>query len=107
MENTKKVFIDAETKKELGLNKNYFTVTEKVKKDPVAIAKAKADKAKRKRDKKKMNKIMEKKQKETELKDIMDQLEQSALQPEQEKVNPWFNYLYNALEYAIPFISHK
>ena len=65
---------------------DYITVTEKVKVDPKEIAKAKADKAKRKRDKKRLNKIIEKKRKEDELKNIMQSLEESAKQEEDNKV---------------------
>ena len=67
-------------------NLDYITVTEKVKVDPKEIAKAKAEKAKRKRDKKRLKKIMEKKIKEDELKNIMQSLEESAKQEEDDKV---------------------
>ena len=70
----------------MGIYLDYITVTEKVKVDPKEIAKAKADKAKRKRDKKRLNKIIEKKRKEDELKNIMQSLEESAKQEEDNKV---------------------
>lgn len=75
----KKVFVTKELQEELGLSKNYITVTEKQKKDTVGI-KARSEEAKQRRsEKKKLQKIREKKAKEKKLRDIMESLEQNTV----------------------------